>query len=98
MPIIGPVQENDTSTRVKAMKKMLSKPVVFSALLSIAVDQLEGRLRSNAPKNEMAKTTSKTKNIMLKTAPVAISFSFPGPKITVSNIPKTRKITMMLAL
>ena len=31
-PMIGPVQENDTSDRVNAIRKMLNKPPAFSAL------------------------------------------------------------------
>ena len=36
-PIIGPVQEKETKARVKAIRKMLNKPVVDSALLSTAL-------------------------------------------------------------
>ena len=36
-PIMGPVHEKLTSARVKAMRKMLNKPVVFEALASIAL-------------------------------------------------------------
>ena len=35
-PIMGPVQEKDTSDKVNAIRKMLSKPLVASALLSTA--------------------------------------------------------------
>ena len=35
-PIIGPVHEKLTNDNVKAIKNMLNKPVVFSALLSTA--------------------------------------------------------------
>lgn len=53
---------------------------------------------SKAPKKEMANTTKSAKNMRLNTAPVAISLSLPYPKITVSSMPSTRNITMMLAL
>lgn len=38
---MGPVQENDTSDSVNAIKKILSKPPVFSALESTALLHLE---------------------------------------------------------
>ena len=50
VPIIGPVHENDTNTSVNAMKNMLSKPVVLSAFASMAFDQRDGSVSSNAPK------------------------------------------------
>ena len=45
-PIMGPVQENDTSDSVNAIKKILSKPPVFSALESTALLHLEGYFKS----------------------------------------------------
>ena len=97
VPMMGPVHENDTNTSVKAMKKMLSRPVVLSALASTAVDHRDGSVISNAPKNEMANTTRSAKKMRLNTAPVAISLSLPGPAMSVSRMPSTRNITMMLA-
>lgn len=94
---MGPVQENETSTRVKAIVKMLSTPVVLSALPSTALLQREGSFMSNAPKKLMAKTTSRTKNNTLNTAPVAISLSLPAPNIRVMAIPRIVYMTIMLA-
>ena len=54
VPTIGPVQENDTSTRVRAIKKIPSKPP-FSAPASLLLTRLEGIVISNAPKNDAAK-------------------------------------------
>jgi len=71
VPIIGPVQEKETSARVKAIKKMLSAPEVLSALSSILLVHFEGRTISNPPKKAMAKTTSSAKKIRLKSALVA---------------------------
>ena len=84
------MQEKDTSTRVNAMKKMLIKPVVDSALLSILFDHFDGSFMSKAPKNEIAKKTSRAKKMRLNTAPVAISFSLPASKMRVSAMPRTR--------
>ena len=88
--MMGPVQLNDTRARVKAMKKMLSRPVAFSALESIELLQREGSLISNAPKNETAKTTSRAKKIRLNTALVLKSFSLLAPKIIVTTRPRSR--------
>ena len=88
VPIIGPVQENETSTSVKAMKSMLRMPAVESAFMSILVDQEAGRVISKAPKNEMANTTSKAKNIRLKRALVERLLRALAPKITVMRSPR----------
>ena len=90
VPIIGPVHENDTSTSVKAMKKMLIMPDVLSALLSIAFDHFCGNLISNAPKNDIANTTNSKKNMILNIALVDNSLSLPAPNINVIPIPSTK--------
>ena len=77
-PIIGPVQEKDTNESVKAIRKILSNPVVDSALLSTAFPHFEGSLISNAPKNEAAKIKR-----MLKIALVDKAFNALAPKINV---------------
>ena len=89
VPIIGPVQEKDTKASVKAIKKILSKPVVESALLSSLLVQDDGNTSSNAPKKEIAKTTNSRKNMMLKTAFVAKLFRELTPKIPVMSKPST---------
>ena len=58
VPMIGPVQLNDTITKVKAMSNILRNPPVLRALLSKAVDQESGKVISNRPKNERANTTN----------------------------------------
>ena len=87
-PMIGPVQEKDTNANVNAMRKMLSKPVVFSALLSTALLHDEGKVISNAPKKEMANTTSIRKKKMLKMALVERALRALAPKSKVTNKPK----------
>ena len=82
-PIIGPVQEKDTNESVKAIRKILSNPVVDSALLSTAFPHFDGSLISNAPKNEAAKITSIRKKRMLKIALVDKAFNALAPKIKV---------------
>ena len=90
VPMMGPVQEKETSARVKAMKKMLSRPVARSALASTELLHLEGRVMSNPPKNEMAKITSNRKNAMLKMALVDSSLSLLAPKMAVMARPSER--------
>ena len=90
VPIIGPVHEKDTSTNVKAIKKMLNIPVVESALLSSLFVHEEGNTISNAPKKEMANITSNRKNNILNIAFVERSFSALAPKIPVISNPIIR--------
>jgi len=64
VPTIGPVQLNETNTRVKAMNTGPKKP----PLSSLAVDLLTiqcGITISNIPKNDAAKITKITKNRIL---------------------------------
>ena len=63
VPTIGPVQENDTRTRVSARKKIPRMPPL-SAFASVFVVHFAGRTNSKAPKNEAAKTRNKTKKII----------------------------------
>jgi hypothetical protein len=86
-PMIGPVQENDTNDKVNAIKKMLNKPLVCSALLSTALLHLDGRVISKAPKNDAANTTNIKKNKMLNTALVERAFKALAPKIKVMAKP-----------
>ena len=86
-PMMGPVHENETSESVKAMRKMLSRPVVFSALLSTAAPHDSGSVISNPPKKLAANTTSMRKNRMLKMAFVLRSFSALAPKMVVMMRP-----------
>ena len=86
-PIMGPVQEKDTSDKVNAIRKILSKPLVASALLSTAVLHLEGNVISNAPKKEAANTTSIRQKRILNTAFVESAFSALAPKTSVIASP-----------
>ena len=83
VPMMGPVQENDTRVRVNAMKKMESRPEVRSADASIRLLHEAGSFMSNAPKNEMAKTTRSRKKMMLNVAEVESSLSLLAPKMAV---------------
>src|SRR5574344_354366 len=95
-PMMGPVHENDTSVSVKAIKKILSRPLVFSALLSAALPHEDGSVISNHPKNDAANTSSRRKKKMLKSALVDSAFSALAPKMAVMASPKARYMTTML--
>ena len=90
MPMIGPVQENETSTSVNAIRKMLNRPLVSEAFASTLLAQLSGSLISNQPKKLRANITSKRKRNTLKTAFVDIAFSVSLPKSAVTSRPKPR--------
>ena len=94
-PIIGPVHEKLTRTRVNAMRKMLSRPVVDDALLSTALVHLEGRTISKPPRNDAPKTTRSRKKNMLNTAFVDSAFRADAPKRSVTARPSTRYMTMI---
>ena len=70
------------------MKKILSKPVVASALASILLVHDEGRTSSNAPKKEHAKSTSSRKKRILNSAFVARLLRAEAPKRVVTSRPK----------
>ena len=85
MPIIGPVQEKDTSTSVKAIRKMLTRPLVCDAFVSTLFAQLSGNLISNHPKKLQAKTISNRNKNTLNIALVESEFSVSEPKMAVTN-------------
>ncbi|MPN19539.1 hypothetical protein SDC9_166910 [bioreactor metagenome] len=74
------------------MNKMLKMPAVESAFASNLVDQEAGSVISNAPKKEMANTTSRAKNKRLKTALVDMLFNALAPNITVISTPRVTYI------
>lgn len=84
---MGPVQEKETSDRVNAIKKMLIKPLVVSALLSTALLHLEGNVISKAPKKDAANTTSIRQKKILKIAFVESAFKALAPKANVITTP-----------
>ena len=87
VPMIGPVQLNDTMTSVKAMKRIDRKPVVAEDFADIFVDHDEGKVNSNAPKNDAANTTNMRKKMIFTTALVDKAFSADAPKMAVMSSP-----------
>ena len=88
--MMGPVQEKETNTKVKAIRKILSIPLVVLALLSMALDQEEGNVISNAPKKETANKTSNAKKKRLKKALVERLLSALAPNTNVIRMPSNR--------
>src|SRR6478609_10331748 len=86
VPTIGPVHENETIAKAKAMNKI---PIIppLSAWLSTLFAQEFGNMISKAPKNEEAKNTNKTKKITLNQTFVDRALSAPAPKIQVTKNP-----------
>ena len=87
-PTMGPVHENDTSTSVRAMKKMPARPLE-SVLLTIH----EGIVISNAPKNDAAKTMNTRKKRMFGSQCVASQLKMSA----VTASPPTRRVIRMIA-
>ena len=90
-PNIGPVQEKETKTVVKAMKNAPKNPP-FSLSLSDLLTHLLGIVISNKPKNERAKTIKIIKNKTLGIQCVDIMYIASFPKIRVRSNPSTAKI------
>jgi hypothetical protein len=95
--MIGPVHENDTKARVNAIRNMLSNPVVLSDFASTLVCHDEGKVISNAPKNEAANTTNNRQKKILNIALVAKALSALAPKNNVTAKPSNTYITTMLS-
>jgi len=64
LPTKGPVQENDTTIRVRAIKNMPNNPP-FSDLASILVTKLLGSVSSNIPRKDRPKAKKTVKNSRL---------------------------------
>jgi hypothetical protein len=90
VPIIGPVHEKETITKVNAIRRMLISPDVLSALLSNFVLHVAGKVRSKPPKKEIANITNKAKINRLKIAFVDSEFKASAPNSNVIKIPKHR--------
>ena len=88
VPTMGPVQENETMAKAKAMNKIPTTPPL-SACRSTFVAQELGNIISKAPKKEVAKTINKIKKKRLNHTLVDKAFKASAPKIQVTNKPKT---------
>ena len=93
-PTIGPVQENDTNTRVKAIKKIPPIPPL-SDCASLLFTSALGRVISNAPKNDAAKIINTTKKMRFGNQCVASQLKMSA--VTASP-PNTRVIIISIAI
>jgi hypothetical protein len=94
LPTNGPVQENDTKTKVSAIKKIPNRPP-DEDFLSTLVTRLLGKLISKRPRNHKAKKTNIIKNTILGSQWVAIQLANSGPPIKDTSVPNKVNITMM---
>ena len=72
VPNIGPVQEKETKTSVRDIKKVDSNPFETFDLESAVLTHELGKVISNNPKSERAKTINIIKNKKFKTGLVDI--------------------------
>jgi hypothetical protein len=93
-PIKGAVHEKETSTRVRAIKK-IPEILLVLAFESILLVQEDGSVISNAPKNEIPKTINSRNTKMLKTALVEIWYKVSFPNIKVRAKANTVNIAMI---
>ena len=86
VPTIGPVQENETSANTSAIKNI---PIIppLSAFESALFTHLFGKRISNAPMNEKAKITNRTKKKILNHGFVDISLRTEAPNTAVTTVP-----------
>ena len=94
VPTIGPVQEKETSAKVKAMKKIPINPPLSEAESALLIHEF-GSVISKAPINEIAKTTNKIKNKTLNQTLVDSAFKASEPKIAVTRVPRTTYINII---
>src|SRR5690606_23704817 len=94
VPMIGPVQENDTKAKLKAIKNRPIKPFP-SDFASILLTKELGSVISNAPKKDAAKATKIKKKAKLKTPLVERALSASEPKVIVISIPNATYIMIM---
>ena len=78
-PTNGPIQEKDTKTKVRAIKKMPTNPPWLD-FLSIEFTSFDGKFISKKPKREKPNTINKIKNSKVRTQFDNISVATPGPK------------------
>ena len=81
----GPVHENETIARVRAMRKILAMPDVERLLELTLLPHDEGRVMSKPPRKLAAKTTRSKKKNMLKMALVERALSWFAPQIDVTT-------------
>ena len=89
VPMIGPVQENETRDRVNAIKKMPMRPPLLDASSALLTQEL-GRVISKYPKNDIAKTMKRIPKAILNHASVDNKLSASAPKMPVISKPSNK--------
>ena len=77
--MMGPVQEKETMTSVRAMRKMLSSPEACRLRPLTLLPHDEGSVSSKPPRKLAAKSSNKRKKKMLKPALVERLLSALAP-------------------
>src|SRR5690606_10615729 len=95
VPMIGPVQENDTTAKLADIKNNPTNPLL-SELASILLTNELGRVISKAPKKDAANTSNIKKKKKLKIPIVESSFNASGTKAMVINIPNATQMTIII--
>ena len=90
-PTNGPIQEKDTKTKVKAIKKIPTSPPL-SDFLSIELTNFEGKVISKNPRREKPNTINKIKNSRLRIQFDNKSVATPGPNRIDKISPISNKI------
>ncbi len=86
LPTIGAVQENDTKTKVKAIKNDPKKPPLSTCLSALLTIQL-GNTISNIPKKDAAKTINIKKKKIFGIQCVLNQLENSGPRVTDTTDP-----------
>jgi len=94
VPIIGPVQENETSVSVNAMKNIPINPLRSAILSDLFAHEL-GSVISKYPKKDMAKTMNNIAKPILNQALVDKRFNASAPNTPVISKPRIRYINMI---
>src|SRR5690606_31897989 len=85
-PTIGPVQEKETNTKVKAIKNMPVNPPL-SPLASTLLTRPLGRVNSNKPRNARPKKTNTRKKKTLGSQWVDSQLANSGPWVAATKVP-----------
>ena len=88
VPTIGPVHENETKTRVNAIKNVPIKPPSRDLEFTLFTHEF-GSIISKAPRNEKAKIKKTIKNIKLGIQCVLKKLARVGPNNCDINTPRT---------
>src|SRR5690554_6090871 len=93
-PTIGPVQEKDTNTKVKAIKKIPVNPPL-SPLASTLLTRPAGKVISNNPRKARAKKINTRKKKTLGSQCVESQLANSGPWVAATKVPASVYMAIM---